>query len=69
MPSNTVVPAAVFATAAWAIIIAALVQPAPTKPLDGIWVVTSSEKNRSHPALVRAAQPKIVASIDASAVR
>jgi hypothetical protein len=52
----------VMATGLW-VIAAAAVFGAPTKPPSEIWVSTASDKVRSHPTLVRAADPLITGSI------
>lgn len=50
------------ATVLWAIV-AAAVLGAPAAPPKELWVSTSSDRVRSHPTLVRAANPVMTRSI------
>ena len=50
------------ATAIWLLIAGALASPPATPPKE-VWVATSSDRVRSHPTLVRAADPILTDAI------
>jgi hypothetical protein len=50
------------ATGLWVLVATALVS-APANPPKEVWVSTSSDRVRSHPTLVRAADPVATAAI------
>jgi hypothetical protein len=52
---------AVLAFGVWLIFAVAMIGPNPIKPSSHIWVVTGSEHIASHPDLVRAANPFVLA--------
>lgn len=54
--------AGILALGVWAAFTVAMIGPSPIKPAGHIWVVTGSEMVKSHPELVRAAPPMVVAS-------
>ena len=55
----------VLATGFWIIAAGALMFE-PDKPQGHIWTSTSSDKIASHPTLVRAAYPRVLASVSSS---
>ena len=60
MPTN-LVAAAIAATGVWAISAWTIIAADASPPRE-LWTVTSSDKVRSHPTLVRAAVPRSLAS-------
>jgi hypothetical protein len=52
---------AIVALGIWITFAIAMIGPSPIKPAGHAWVVTSSEKISSRPALVRIAHPMVVA--------
>ena len=61
MPTN-LVATAVAATGVWAISAWTIITSDGSTPRE-LWTVTSSEKVKSHPMLVRAAVPRSLASV------
>jgi hypothetical protein len=55
-------PGLVMATGIWIIIAVAVFAGAP-RPNSDIWIASASEKVRSHPTLMRAADPTMTGSI------
>jgi hypothetical protein len=64
MTSN--IAAAVAAAGLWAVFGAAIISGTDTEPGTTIWVVSSSDKTTSHPALGRAAAPPATANLKAA---
>jgi hypothetical protein len=60
--SGNSLAAVVLATGLWIIIAVAVFGGAP-RPNTDIWVASASEKVRSHPTLMRAADPMMTGSI------
>ena len=60
--SREITGAAVMALGVWVVFAASMIGPSPIRPAGHIWVVTGSDMIGSHPELVRAAPPMILAS-------